>query len=311
MKLTRGLKNLKFLQQGCVATIGNFDGLHLGHQKVLQEVITQAKKLNLPAVLITFEPLPQEFFLKDKAAARLLRLRDKLILLKDFGIDQVVCLRFTQMLANLPAAEFVAKVLLEKLNVKYLVVGDDFRFGRGREGDFSLLQRLGKQYDFTVVDTPTLLINDQRVGSSRVRQALIQGDLQIAEQLLGRKFCMSGHVVHGAKLGRQLGVPTINLPLYGKKQPFTGIFVVQVRGLGSQVLSGVASLGIRPTINEKNYLLEVHLFDFNQEIYGHYLKVEFLQKLRDEVKFDSLAALKEQMHKDIAEAKKYFERSFK
>lgn len=306
MKFIRGLKNLKI--KNCVATIGNFDGLHLGHQKLLQNVIEKAKQLKLPSVLITFEPLPQEYFLKDKAAGRLLRLRDKLKVLNEFGIDYVLCLRFDIKLADLSAEDFVQDILVGKLSVKHLIVGDDFRFGRGRTGDFLLLQKFGQQSDFVVEDTQTILLNEQRIGSSRVRTALASGDLFLAEQMLGRKYVMSGHVAHGEKLGRQLGVPTLNLPMLGKKPAFTGIFVVQVYGLDKQPLPGVASLGIRPTINGKQYLLEVHLFDFNNKVYGHYVQVEFLQKIRDEEKFNSLDELKIQMQKDIELTKEYFKR---
>lgn len=306
MKFIRGLKNLKI--KNCVATIGNFDGLHLGHQKLLQNVIEKAKQLKLPSVLITFEPLPQEYFLKDKAAGRLLRLRDKLKVLNEFGIDHVLCLRFDTKLANLSAEDFVQDILVGKLSVKHLIVGDDFRFGRGRTGDFALLQKFGQQSGFVVEDTQTILLNEQRIGSSRVRTALANGDLLLAEQLLGRKYAMSGHVAHGEKLGRRLGVPTLNLPMLGKKPPFTGIFVVQVYGLDEQPLPGVANLGIRPTINGKEYLLEVHLFNFNRDVYGAYVRVEFLQKLRDEEKFNSLDELKIQMQKDIELAKEFFER---
>lgn len=304
MKFIRGLKNLKI--KNCVATIGNFDGLHLGHQKIIESIVKKAKQLNLPSVLITFEPLPQEFFLKDKTAGRLLRLRDKLALLESFGIDYVLCLRFNKAFANLTANDFIKNILVEKLGIKHLIVGDDFRFGRGRTGDFALLQKFGQQSGFVVEDTQTILLNEQRIGSSRVRIALANGDLLLAEQLLGRKYAMSGHVAHGEKLGRQLGVPTLNLPMQGKKPPFTGIFVVQVYGLDELPLPGVASLGIRPTINGKQYLLEVHLFDFNNEVYGHYVQVEFLQKIRDEEKFNSLDELKIQMQKDIELAKEFF-----
>lgn len=303
MKLIRGLKNLQL--PNSVATIGNFDGLHLGHQKILSKVIEKAKQLNLPSVLITFEPLPQEYFLKDKAAGRLSRLRDKLIFLKNVGIDYVVCLPFNARLAQVAATDFVQHVLVERLGVKWLMVGDDFRFGRGREGDFNLLQVLGQQFGFTVEDTPTVLFDNQRIGSSRIRTALAEGDLVLATQLLGRHYAMSGRVIYGNQLGRELGVPTANFSLYGKKPALVGIFVVQVLGLGKQALSGVASLGMRPTVNGKEYLLEVHLFDFDQVIYGCYLQIEFLHKLRDEEKFDSLEALKEQMQKDIEEGRNF------
>jgi riboflavin kinase / FMN adenylyltransferase len=303
VEFIRGLHNIRPHHAACVATIGNFDGVHIGHQKVLANLIAQAKQLNLPSLLITFEPLPQEYFLEKKAPARLSRLREKLILLEQYGVDRVLCLRFNAALANLEAENFVADILVNKLGVRYLIVGDDFRFGKKRAGDFRFLQEMGKQYNFQVAATETVLLDKERVGSSRIRAALACGDLQSAAQWLGRPYCMSGHVVHGNKLGRELGFPTINIPLPQLVIPLRGIFAVKIHGLAETPLLGAASIGSRPAVDGKRDWLEVNIFDFNQEIYGRFVWVEFVQKLRDELNFNSLEKLKTQIAKDVTRAK--------
>jgi riboflavin kinase/FMN adenylyltransferase len=303
MHLIRGLNNIRSEHFGCVATIGNFDGLHLGHQKVLKNLIAQAKKLNLPSLVITFEPLPQEYFLSHKAPARLLRLREKLTLLKDFGVDRVLCLRFNKNLADIPAQEFVTEILVKKLGVQYLIVGDDFRFGKNRAGDFILLQQIGQIHNFAVSSTETFLLDNARVGSSRVRAALAQGDLKLAAQLLGRPYTMSGHVVYGQQLGRQLGFPTINITLPHLVIPLRGVFAVWVHGLGNKPLPGAANIGNRPAVSGNRDWLEVHLLDFNQDVYGRFVAVEFVEKLRDELPFPSLEELTEQIALDVAQTR--------
>jgi riboflavin kinase / FMN adenylyltransferase len=304
LEFIRGLSNIRSHHAGCVATIGNFDGVHLGHQKVLQNLIAHAKQLNLPALVITFEPLPQEYFLAKKAPARLSRLREKVTLLKKCGIDRVLCLRFNTELANLTAENFVKDILVKKLAVKHLIVGDDFRFGKKRAGDFALLQSMGKAHGFAVSATETMLLDGERIGSSRVRAALAQGDLKLAEQLLGRPYCISGHVVHGNKLGRELGFPTINIPLPHLVIPLRGIFAVKIYGLKETVLLGAASIGNRPVVDGKRDWLEVNIFDFNESVYGCFVIIEFIQKLRNELNFNSLGDLKTQIAKDVAQAKK-------
>ncbi|MGD8483678.1 MAG: bifunctional riboflavin kinase/FAD synthetase [Thioalkalispiraceae bacterium] len=306
MELIRGLHNLRPEHRGCVATIGNFDGVHLGHQAVIGQLAEKADELGLPAVVITFEPQPLEFFAPDKAPSRLTRFREKLQALRRYAIDRVLCLPFNQKLANLGYQEFIQHILVEGLGIKYLVVGDDFRFGKGREGHFQHLVEAGKQHGFQVVNMHTFAIDDQRVSSTRIRHALEQGDMATAEQLLGRDYRMSGRVAHGEKLGRELGYPTANIHIHRKKSPLQGIFVVEVFGLDKEPLAGVASIGTRPTVDGSKVILEVFLFDFNQDIYGKHLQVSFLHKLRDEERFESLDALKEKIEEDVARAKAYF-----
>jgi len=307
MQLIRGLHNLPVAQHGCVATIGNFDGVHLGHQAVIGQLGEEAGRLHLPSVLITFEPQPMEFFRPQQAPARLTRLREKLEALRRFHIDRLLCLSFNARLAQMPAEEFIRRVLVDGLGVKYLVVGDDFRFGKGRAGDFAMLQAAGREHGFAVVNMHTFLIEGARVSSTRVRAALERGDLAGAEQLLGRSYRMSGRVAHGSKLGRQLGFPTANIHLHRKATPLQGIFVVEVFGIEGEPLPGVASLGTRPTVDGKTTILEVYLFDFDRDIYGAHLQVSFLHKLRDEVRYTTLEALKIQIAKDVDNAREFFQ----
>jgi riboflavin kinase/FMN adenylyltransferase len=315
MELIRGLQNIGSKHdgrnRGCVATIGNFDGVHLGHQSVLGQLAEKAAALCLPTVLITFEPQPMEYFIPDKVPARLTRFREKMQALQRYSVDRVCCLSFNAKLAGLTAKDFIEQILVEKLGVKYLVVGDDFRFGLNREGSFEMLLEAGKQYGFKVVSMHTFSIDAERVSSTRIRLALERGDLAAAEKLLGRSYRMSGRVAHGEKLGRELGFPTANVHLHRHASPVQGIFVVEVFGLDEfsqykQPLQGVASVGTRPTVNETKALLEVFLFNFNQDIYGRHIQVSFLKKIRDEKKFDSLEELKEQIQKDVEHAQAYF-----
>ncbi|OIZ94526.1 bifunctional riboflavin kinase/FMN adenylyltransferase [Candidatus Rickettsiella isopodorum] len=298
--------NIKPRHKTCVATIGNFDGLHQGHQKVIQALIKLGKQLDLPICVILFEPHPQEFFYRDQAPARLMRLREKIKFLQFLTIDRVLCLRFNKRLAECSAEEFVKKILIDKLGVKGLIIGDDFRFGRGRQGDFSFLQKLGQEYGFKVFSTPTVLFENERIGSSRVRRAVKQADFKLASLLLGRSFKLSGRVIYGDQRGRLIGFPTANIGLHRQILPLQGVFIVNVYGLASTPLAGVANIGKRPTVNGLRNLLEVYLFDFDQNIYGRFIEVEFLKKIRDEKKFDNLTALKHQITKDVTHAKNYF-----
>lgn len=306
MRFVRGVYNLPADHRGCVATIGNFDGVHLGHQSVIGQLAEEAALRELPSMLISFEPQPMEYFQPQKSPPRLTRLREKFQALRRFNIDFMLCLVFNSKLAELSAEEFVRRILVEALQIKYLVVGDDFRFGKGRRGDFNLLQQAGREFGFQVVNMHTFLIDGQRVSSTRIRQALEQGSLGEAERLLGRPYRMSGRVAHGEKLGRKLGFPTANIQVHRQATPLQGIFVVEVFGLDKEPLAGVASIGTRPTVDGKTVILEVYLFDFDREIYGEYLQVSFLKKLRDEVKYTTLEALTEQIEKDVAEAKAWF-----
>jgi riboflavin kinase/FMN adenylyltransferase len=306
MKLIRNISNLEKNPQGCVATIGNFDGLHLGHQHLLKQLKQKSTELNLPALVITFDPLPAEYFLGEKSPARLFLLREKLALVQKFEIDQVLSLRFNQKLSQMSAEDFVKTVLHDLLNVKAIIVGDDFRFGYQRLGNFALLQKMGKQLNFTAIPTETFSISNERVGSSRVRNALAFGNFLLASQLLGRPYRMSGHVIYGDQRGRQLGFPTANISLHRLVSPLSGVFAVSVYGLSDKPLPGVANVGRRPTVDGKKQLLEIYLLDFNQNIYGKKIEVEFVEKIRDEEKFESLDALKKQIEKDVEISKKIF-----
>lgn len=306
MELIRGLHNLRPRHHGCVATIGNFDGIHLGHQAVIGQLADEAARLECPAVVITFEPQPMEYFVPDKVPARLTRFREKIVVLRRFAVDRVLCLRFNRYLAGLSADEFIQRILVDGLGIRYLVVGDDFRFGKDRTGDFQQLVEAGERHGFQVVNMHTFSVDNERVSSTRIRQALEADDLPGAERLLGRDYRMSGRVVHGEKLGRQLGYPTANIYLHRKASPLQGIFVVEVYGLAGEPLPGVASLGTRPTVDGKKVLLEVFLFDFDRDIYGEHLQVSFLHKLRDEEKFASLETLTAKIAEDVQRAKDYF-----
>jgi riboflavin kinase/FMN adenylyltransferase len=305
-ELICNIHNIKPQHFACVATIGNFDGLHQGHQTVIQALIKLGKQLNLPTCVILFEPHPQEFFYQDKAPARLMRLREKIKLLQLLTIDRILCLRFNKRLAECSAEEFVKKILVDKLGIKSLIIGDDFRFGIEREGDFFLLEKLGHEYGFKVFSTPTVLFENERIGSSRVRNAVWQANFKLAELLLGRPFRLSGRVIYGDQRGRLFGFPTANIGLHRQVPPLQGVFIVNVYGLSKKPLGGVANCGKRPTIKGLKNLLEVHLFNFDKDIYGQYIEIEFLKKIRDEKKFDNLEALKQQITQDVGIAKNYF-----
>ncbi|PAV48175.1 riboflavin biosynthesis protein RibF [Pseudomonas sp. HAR-UPW-AIA-41] len=309
MQLVRGLHNLKPALRGCVATIGNFDGVHRGHQAILQRLRERAAELQLPSCVVIFEPQPREFFAPDNAPVRLSRLRDKLELLAAAGVDRVLCLAFNRRLRELSAADFVRTVLVEGLGVQHLEVGDDFRFGCDRAGDFSFLEQAGRQFGFSVEDAITIELDGERVSSTRVRNAAQVADFALAEQLLGRPFSISGRVLHGQKLGRQLGTPTANVQLKRRRAPLNGVYLVSVE-LDGRVQPGVANIGMRPTVaGDGRAHLEVHLLDFAGDLYGRRLTVVFHQKLRDEQRFASLEALKAAIDADIASARAYWQRA--
>ncbi len=303
----RGLHNLRPSHRGCVATIGSFDGVHLGHQAILQQLQQVANACKLPSVVIIFEPQPHEFFAGDKAPARLMRLREKVQALLAAGVNRVLCLQFNDALRRLSAEAFVEKVLIEGLGIKHLVVGDDFRFGCDRRGDFALLRTIGSQRRFSVTDTVTLEVGGERVSSTRIRQLLEQGDFASAEQLLGKPYSINGRIAYGQQLGRKLGVPTANVHLRRYRSPLHGVFTVTVKFADGSVYKGVANVGVRPTVTgDKKPLLEVHLFDFSRMAYGAMIDVTFHTKLRDEKKFNSLDELQTQLQMDIAQAKQFF-----
>jgi riboflavin kinase/FMN adenylyltransferase len=292
-------------------TIGNFDGIHLGHQAMLSRLKDAASRLGLPACVMTFEPHPREFFAPDQAPIRLTSMREKLTCLIQAEVDCIHICRFNYDFARIGAEQFIADILKKELAVRWLLVGDDFRFGARRAGDFAMLQALSAENNFTVEATPSVTIDGQRVSSTAIREALASGDLNKAGKLLGRPYSISGRVVDGDKLGKQLGFPTANIQLKHNRPPLSGIFAVSVCGAihASPVtpLPAVASLGVRPTTHDNGKpVLEVHLFDFNQEIYGQHLQVNFLHKLRDEEKYRDIDTLIRQIEQDVAQAKSFF-----
>jgi riboflavin kinase/FMN adenylyltransferase len=305
MLILRGLQSSD--HQPLALTIGNFDGVHLGHQALLQQLQQAALARGLETAVMVFEPHPREFFSPQQAPTRLTSLREKTEMFRVLGLDRMLVCSFTQEFAQMPAADFI-HALHEKLAAKYVLIGDDFRFGSGRAGDFALMQKIGQQHGFEVEAMHSVRDGDVRISSTAVREALAQGRLHAAERYLGRAYSISGHVEHGNKMGRQLGFPTANIQLQHNRPPLTGIFVVRVQIEGGAWLRGAASLGVRPTVAANGMpVLEVHLLDFDQEIYGKHLHVEFLHKLRDEAKYPDLDSLTRQIALDVAQAKQWFE----
>ena len=304
MELVRGLHNLPARHRGSVVTIGNYDGVHRGHQHMLAVLQRRAEELGVPATVVTFEPTPREFFEGPAAPSRLTRLREKLEALELYGVDRTVVLRFDDRMRGMGAGEFVDRLLVDGLGARHVVVGHDFHFARRREGTIETLRQAGAAHGFTVEEVGEFLVDGERVSSSLVREALNRGDLERASRLLGRPYRIAGRVRRGRKLGRSLGFPTANLALHRKVVPLWGIFAVRVSGAGLRDYPAVSSLGTRPTVNGTDPLLEVHLFDFDGDLYGHYLDVDFVARLRDEQKFDSIEALVEQMHRDAAAARR-------
>ena len=290
-----------------VLTIGNFDGVHLGHRALLDELKAKARALALPATVLTFEPHPRELFAPDQAPARLASMRDKLELLAECGVDRVHVCRFDRKLASLTAEQFIEQILVRGLSVRHLIIGDDFRFGKARGGDFVMLQKAGNDHRFVVEAMPTVDFGGLRVSSSAVREALAAGDIERAERLLGRPFVIAGRVMDGKKIGRTIGFPTANIQVRRKRLPLSGVFAVTVSGVDSKPLPGAANIGVRPTVAEGlKPVLEVHLLDFDRDIYGAHVDVNFMHKLRSEAKFESLDALKAQIGRDVADVRAYF-----
>lgn len=288
--------------RGSVVCIGAFDGVHRGHRYVIDHVCRRAAELNLPAAAISFEPVPREFFARGDLA-RLSSAREKIEQLFAAGLDTLLVLRFNDALAAMSAEDFVARVLVQRLNVRELFVGADFRFGHGRRGDMDLLRRLGAHYGFRATELPPLAQQDERVSSSAIRSLLAHSQFDAAARRLGRRFGISGKVVHGQQLGRQLGYPTANIRLGRRLSPLQGIFAVRVHGAGLRDHPGVASLGVRPTVAGREPLLEAHLFDFDGDLYGRRLEVEFVEKLRSEEKFPDLESMVRQIDRDAAQAR--------
>ncbi|RJG39498.1 bifunctional riboflavin kinase/FAD synthetase [Motilimonas pumila] len=305
MELIRGAVNIKPEQKGCVLSIGNFDGVHLGHQAVLKQLLAKAEEFSVPATVMTFEPQPLELFLGDNAPARLNRLRDKYTQLQQLQLDRLLCISFNRQFAAIDAEAFIEEILVNKLGVKFLVVGDDFHFGFRRQGNFELLQQAGQKHGFDVIATQSLLQDNARVSSTQIRDALAAGQLQKAQELLGRPYRITGRVAHGDKLGRTIGVPTANIWLKRKVTPVRGVYAVKVYGIDEQVYNGIANIGTRPTVNGQRQQLEVHVFDFAGDLYGKQLQVELNKKIRDERKFEHFSALKQQIELDVSQAREY------
>jgi len=308
MLLSRSSAQFPFekVSDGSVLTIGAFDGLHLGHQDLLRRVRSEARSRGLPSIVMSFEPMPKEYFSSNSPPARLTRFREKYEALRDFGIDIFYCPRFDETMKNIAADAFIRQLLVHTLNVTHLEIGDDFRFARGRAGDVKQLVRAGDALQFSVCKAKSVVVDGRRVSSTAVREALWEGDLHNASRMLGRPYRMSGQVIKGRKVGRTLGYPTANVDLRRRQSPVMGIFAVLVSGISEEPLRGVASVGTRPTFDLEKPLLEVHIFDYSGDIYGSYIHVDFIRRIRDEVKFDDIDQLVEQMDRDSETARSIF-----
>ena len=302
MKLINGIYSIPKNSGACVATIGNFDGLHLGHQKIINKLRIRAKELSLPLTIISFEPLPSEYFMP-QAPERIYPMRDKMKRLKALGVDNYCCLRFNDSLANMSPQDFVQTILLDKLKVKYLAIGDDFRFGHKREGDFNLLKKMGKAVGMEVVDTTTCEHQGERVSSTRIRTHLMAGEISAANELLGHSYQLSGRVRHGDKRGRTIGFPTLNMKVLEHIAAKRGVYAVLIHGLSKEPLKGVANLGARPTVNGSENRLETHVFDFDADVYGKHICVELIKFIRGEKRFENFEQLKAQIQDDAVTAK--------
>ena len=303
MELIRGLHNLKKLP-GCVLTVGNFDGVHVGHQEILKNLVKKAKEQGVCSLVISFSVTPQTFF--GRPQARISNFREKHLLLEALGVDKHLLIRFDKKFSEISAEDFINKVLIEKINMQHCFVGDDFRFGSGREGDYSMLEKASINNNFTVQKISDVSINKRRVSSTEIRKALTDGDFSAAEGFLGRPFSISGKVARGDQLGRTIGFPTVNISIKRKLSPVLGVYSVLIEHK-SKMHTGVCNVGKRPTLGGTKTLLEVFIFDFNQEIYGDSVKVVFKQKCRDEIKFNSFEELKKQIQKDVEKSRLYFQ----
>lgn len=302
--LFRDIAGDPVVERGSVVCIGAFDGVHLGHRAVLARVRERARELGLDAVVTSFEPLPREFFARGRPVARVSSVREKIEQFRAAQIDRVLLLRFNAALAAMSAQEFVERVLVRRLQAREIWVGEGFRFGHARGGDVDLLRSLGRDHGFSAHALEPVEIEGERISSSAIREALAGGSFALAARWLGRPFMIGGHVVRGQQLGRKLGYPTANLRLGSRTSPVDGIFAVRVHGVADSALPGVASLGVRPTVNGKEPLLEAHVFDFSGDLYGRRIQVEFVEKLRDEEKFADLDAMVKQIDRDAEQARK-------
>ena len=306
MKLIRGIHNLQARHHGCVLTIGNFDGFHRGHQALIAQLQAEGRARGLPVMVMIFEPQPQEHFAGGEAPARLTRLRDKVKYLAQAGVDVVLCVKFDEHFAAIDARTFVSELLVDKLGVRFLCVGDDFRFGSRRQGDFAFLQEVGGVSGFDVMSTASYTEGGKRISSTAVREALSSDQLAVAEMLMGHPYSISGRVEHGDELGRTLGFPTANVSLKKRPAPIHGVYAVEVAGLAAHPLPGVANIGSRPTVAGRVPRLEVHLLDVSLDLYGRHIDVVIRAKLRNEQRFASLDELKRQIANDVATGREYF-----
>jgi len=309
MELIRGLHNLRPKHRGCVATIGAFDGVHLGHQAVIRHLLDKAQELALPSVVIVFEPLPREYFSPLQAPARIMSFWEKCRALERQGVDRVLRIRFNERLREMSAQQFVDDIFVAGLGVRYVVLGDDFRFGNDRQGDVKFIQEQGRRYGYDAGPTPTCSLDGERISSTRIREALESADFVQAQRLLGRPYSISGKVIYGRQLGRTIGTPTANLELRRLRAPLSGVYAVEVSGGGLEQARGVANVGVRPTVDDSiKANLEVHLLDREIELYGQHIEVTFRHKLREEQKFGSVDELRENIARDIENTRSWFAR---
>jgi len=312
MELIRSLHNLRDHHQKCVATIGNFDGIHLGHQAIISQLKEIAGKHDLPTVIITFEPQPQEYFSPENAPARLTRLREKIEEMERLSVDRLICLRFNSELASLSPRDFVKRLLIEGLDIRHLVVGDDFRFGKDRQGDYATLEKMADEFGYQLEHTATCSFAGERISSTRIRQALANDDLNLARELLGRDYAISGRVVHGDKRGKSLGFPTANMELHRLHSPVAGVYVTRVhimrrrQGADETIHPAVTSVGTRPMFDGEGMRLETHILDFDESLYAKHIRVVFLKKLRAEDNFSNVDDLIKAIATDIENARQYF-----
>ncbi len=308
MRISRGVPAAA--ADSAALTIGNFDGVHLGHQAMLADLKRAAGRLGVPACVLTFEPHPREFFAPDQAPVRLTSLREKLELLAVYGVDRVHICRFNYRFAQTTAEDFIERIIVRGLSARWVLVGDDFRFGARRAGDFVMLKRMADRFGFEVAALPSVMLDAERVASTVVRAALATGDLARAERFLGRAYSISGRVECGDGLGRKLGFPTANVQMKHNRPPLAGVFAVRLHGAAPGPLPGVASLGVRPTMKQQAApVLEVHALDFDGDLYRRHVRVEFLRKFRDEEKYADLATLTRQIALDVENARRFFERN--
>ncbi len=303
MNLIRGIKNLKRQHFGSVVTIGNFDGVHLGHRDLLSRLVEESKKMSVPSTVVIFEPQPSEYFSRTLMSQRLSRLRDKISLIKEHKIDQLLVINFNSYFADLSAEKFISDILLNKLGIKSLIIGEDFKFGKNRLGNNLLLKEYSKKNNFDLIQVPDYLVKNARVSSTAVRELLKNGELERAKNLLGHHYSIEGKVVRGHQRGRKWGFPTANINLLKFKTPLSGIFAVEVSGL-SKRLKGVAYVGNRPIIDDPKYVLEVHLFEFDDVCYGQRIKVEFIAQIREDRDFESFDVMATQIKRDCMDAKR-------